>query len=91
MAPAGQPPPGSSSAAPAAQRQGGYTPSAEERSALPDEPQRFGRIVVSDDEVVGLRQVIGESGSTGFSIGPHLHFEVRHGEDYLDPCWYLGC
>ncbi len=29
--------------------------------------------------------VIGYVGSTGLSTAPHLHYEVRRGEEYLDP------
>jgi murein DD-endopeptidase MepM/ murein hydrolase activator NlpD len=49
------------------------------------------RILVSDGQVVGRGQEIGRSGSTGFSTGPHLHFEVRRGQGFVGPCPYLGC
>lgn len=39
---------------------------------------------------VGGQQLIGRVGSTGYSTGPHLHFEVRRRGERLDPADYLG-
>ena len=33
---------------------------------------------------------LAEVGSTGNATGPHLHFEINDGEDYLDPAFYLS-
>ncbi len=40
---------------------------------------------------VAKGQKIGYEGSTGFSSGPHLHFEIRLNEAPQDPCRYVGC
>lgn len=40
---------------------------------------------------VAKGQKIGYEGSTGFSTGAHLHFEIRLNEAPQDPCRYVGC
>jgi murein DD-endopeptidase MepM/ murein hydrolase activator NlpD len=40
---------------------------------------------VSEGQSVSGGAVIGYMGNTGFSTGPHLHFEIRHGSDLVDP------
>ena len=45
-----------------------------------------GSIQVEEGQVVTIDQVIGQVGSTGFSTGPHLHFEMRTSNDIaIDP------
>lgn len=44
-------------------------------------------VVVGDRVVRG--QLIGLEGSTGFSTGPHVHFELRVNDQVIDPMPYL--
>lgn len=40
---------------------------------------------VAVDDRVEAGQILGEVGTTGYSTGPHLHFELRIGSQNLDP------
>ena len=44
---------------------------------------------VASGQTIRRGGVIGYEGSTGFSTGPHLHFEIRYNGGYVDPLAYL--
>lgn len=46
-------------------------------------------LLVSEGQAVRKGQVISHAGSTGYSTGPHVHFEVRRNGTPTDPLGYL--
>ena len=48
------------------------------------------RITAEADQKVSKGEKIAEVGSTGMATGPHLHFAVQEGKQYLDPEKYVA-
>jgi murein DD-endopeptidase MepM/ murein hydrolase activator NlpD len=54
---------------------------------------RYGHLnelLVKKDETVEMGQIIGLCGSTGYSVEPHLHFEIMKGKEFLDPMEFVN-
>lgn len=47
-------------------------------------------LVVNVGDNVSRGQVIAKAGSTGYSTGVHVHFEVRFNGNHVDPAPYIG-
>jgi murein DD-endopeptidase MepM/ murein hydrolase activator NlpD len=44
---------------------------------------------VSVGEKLAAGDIVGRTGSSGRSTGPHLHYEVRHNGEAVDPLTFL--
>ena len=48
------------------------------------------QLLVKEGQQVNSGQTIAKVGSTGYSTGPHLHFGIRAGGEYVDPARYVS-
>jgi murein DD-endopeptidase MepM/ murein hydrolase activator NlpD len=49
----------------------------------------LGKINVKHGQVIQKGDLIGLSGNSGISNGPHLHYEIRFMQRALDPFWFI--
>lgn len=47
------------------------------------------KILVAEGQAVDVGDIVGKTGSSGRSTGPHLHYEVRRNGDAIDPLRFL--
>ena len=47
------------------------------------------KILVKTNDIVKQGQAVLKVGSTGYSTGPHAHFEIRINNEYIDPMQYF--
>jgi murein DD-endopeptidase MepM/ murein hydrolase activator NlpD len=48
-------------------------------------------VSVAEGQAIPAGTIIGTVGSTGMTSGPHLHYEVWHGDENIDPSGLIGC
>lgn len=48
------------------------------------------KVLVENGQLVRMGEVVAKMGSTGYSTGSHLHFELRNGELILDPIDFIS-
>ena len=68
----------------------GYNICIEHGNGLTTRYAHLSKILVNTGTVVNKGDLIGLTGSTGRSTGPHLHFEVIENEACIDPVKFVG-
>lgn len=63
----------------------GYTIVIEHGGGLKTYYFHMSEIQVKENDMVKTGDIIGKVGSTGYSSGPHLHYEMRIGDQAVDP------
>ncbi len=63
----------------------GYTIAIEHGAGLKSYYYHLDELLCEQGDMVQIGDVIGKVGTTGYSTGPHLHFEMRIGREPIDP------
>ncbi len=63
----------------------GYTVVIEHGAGLKSYYYHLDELLCAQEDIVQIGDIIGKVGTTGYSTGPHLHFEMRIGREPIDP------
>ena len=70
---------------------GNFVRVADEQSGWATAYAHLDSVVVTEGQAIPAGTMIGTTGSTGMTSGPHLHYEVWHGGENVDPSGLIEC
>jgi transcriptional regulator with XRE-family HTH domain len=70
---------------------GNFVRVVDERASWSTAYAHLDTVAVVEGQVIPDGATIGTVGSTGMATGPHLHYEVWHGDQNVDPTGLIGC
>jgi murein DD-endopeptidase MepM/ murein hydrolase activator NlpD len=70
---------------------GNYVRVADQQSGWSTAYAHLDTVLVAEGQAIPDGAPLGTVGSTGQASGPHLHYEVWHGDQNVDPTWLTEC